>query len=105
MSTMTHQQRSVKIDCAANGSNELIPAAGAGKKIRVHRVYIKLASATTAKFQSAATDLTGAMTATEINPPVMADWPLFETAANEALNLSLGGAVQASGRIWYTIDG
>lgn len=106
MSVMTHQQRSAKIDCASSGANALIAAAGAGKIIRVHRVFIKFASSVAFKFLSAATDLTGVMTGTEINLDMSStDWPLFVTAANEAFNLNLGGAVQASGRIYYTIDG
>lgn len=91
------------ITSAASGSNLLV-AAVAGKRIRVLDYTIVAAGAVTAKFQSAANDLTGALPlpanggASVAGAPAV---PLFETNVGEALNLNLGGAVAVAGHLTY----
>lgn len=97
-----------KIDASSSGSNTIV-AAVAGKKIRVLSYVIIAAGAVTAKWQSASTDLTGAMSLAANGgaaPSVSVLAPggvygLFETASGEALNLNLGGAVNVSGHLTY----
>ncbi len=90
------------IDKATAATHEIV-AAVAGKKIRVLGFYAVAAGAVVATWKSATTAVTGAMTmATGVAvhaPPAGFGW--FETAAGEALNLTLGGAVQVSGNVIY----
>lgn len=93
-----------KVDTAAGGTVAVI-AAVAGQRIYVLALDLSLASSTTIKFQSAATDLTGAMTCTSKQlPPVPLNHglvPWFLCGVNEALNIVFGAAVQCSGEILY----
>ena len=78
------------------GTTQLV-AATAGKKIVVLNYAITLSAAGTAKFQSAATDITGAMDFAAQGGSVAAAGDsivaLFETNPGEALNLvTTGGA-------------
>lgn len=95
------------INAAASGANEIIPAV-AGKKIIVQGYLLVAAGAVTATWKSATTALSGAMsliTGTPVPAPIGGDRmevvPWLETASGEALNLTLGGAVQVSGHITY----
>jgi hypothetical protein len=98
--------RSVAIAAASSGANALV-AAAAGKIIRVMQYTLVAAGTVTAKFQSASTDLTGAMSMIVGLPIVAAGpvstggraTPLFQTVAGEALNISLGGAVAVAGHL------
>lgn len=88
-------------------SNEIVAAAGAGKKIRVFAVKLVAGGAVSTTWQTAATALEGAVPhaanggyTESVDPPAF----LFETAANEALNLLSSGAVQVSGRVSYWIQ-
>ncbi len=95
------------ISGATSGNNTVI-AAVADKKIKVLSVFLIAATAVTVRFESGAdgTALTGVMSVGANGGfvlPAPADptnhW--FETAANELLNMELGGAVQVSGAITY----
>lgn len=99
-----------KISTAASGQTQLV-AGQAGRTIRVHAFFLVAASAVTAKFQSGSTDLTGAMSMITGTPLQAQPAPLqvsargahFETNAGDDLNLNLGGAVQVSGWIEYSV--
>jgi hypothetical protein len=97
----------VAVTGATSGDNALVAAAGAGKGIRVLAICVKAASAVTFRLESGAggTALTGVV-------PLVANgdlgWSLpfnpagwCDTAANAALNMELGGAVQVSGVLVY----
>jgi hypothetical protein len=92
------------ISKAATGE---IVAAVTGKRIRVHGYVLVTTTAVAAKWQSASTDLTGAMPGgsnSVISVPHNPDgW--FETAVSEALNLNLSGSVQVSGHLYYSVVG
>ena len=94
----------VVINTAA-GSTVEIKAAVAGKKIKVYGGFLTLASGTLI-IKSATTALTGAMTLTTLQLPIM-DFgggfvPWFETVAGDALNFTFSGAVQCSGVLFVT---
>lgn len=101
-----------KVDTATSGANAIVTAA-AGRRIRVVSYVLVAAGAVTAKWQSASTDLTGAMSLITGTPLPVAPFPLrhsggydghLQTAPGEALNLTLGGAVQVSGHLTYVLD-
>ena len=93
-----------KIDAASSGNNTIV-AAVVGKKIRVIAADLVCVTAVTVAWQSGAggTALSGTMSFGANGGYVLgynpAGW--FETAAQELLNMSLGGAVQVSGTITY----
>lgn len=96
----------VVISKATSGSGELV-AAVTGKRIRVHGYVYETTTAVTVTFLTAATGLTGAMPGGS-NTVVASGWNpdgWFETAVSEALNISLGGNVQVSGHLYYSIVG
>jgi hypothetical protein len=85
-------------------------AAQSGKVIRVWGLVLTLASATTLTVKSGTTALSGPMSVSgmTLDPPRGRPsddcaFPWWETAAGEALNLVLGGAVQMSGTLLYTV--
>lgn len=85
-----------------NGAGtQVLAAAVAAQTTRVHRLFLT-ASATTATVQFArgATNLTGVITLAAGVPLVLeySEEPHFDTAANEAFNLIVGGAGQVSGQ-------
>jgi hypothetical protein len=92
----------VAIVASSSGANAIL-AAVSGKKIRVLSYVIVATTAVTAKFQSAAVDLTGAMPlgATGVLSAPFNVLGHFETAASAALNLTLGSAVAVSGHLTY----
>lgn len=102
--------KTAKIDCAGAGQNTIVAAVD-GKRIRVLGYTIVAAGSVTAKWQSASTDLSGAMSmivGTPISPPPSAGQfgyksAIIETENGEALNLNLGGAVQVSGHLEYEL--
>jgi hypothetical protein len=98
------------ISGATSGDNTIV-AADATKKIKVLSLFLVAATAVTVRFESAAggTALTGVMSigATGgfvLPPPSDPTNHWFETAANQLLNMELGGAVQVSGAITYYMD-
>lgn len=92
------------ISGSTSGDNTLV-AADSTKKIRVFALSIVAASAVNVRFESAAggTALTGVMSFAANGGYVLpfnpAGW--FETAANQLLNMELGGNVQVSGHLTY----
>ncbi len=92
----------LKIDDATSGQSELV-AAVSGKSIRVLGYVLTGASACSAKFQSASTDLTGPLFlgAPVVVPNDNSGW--IETVAGEALNLFTSANVQVSGHINYQL--
>lgn len=91
------------IDCAAAGDNEIV-AAVVGKKVRVVAYTAVCANTVSAQWKSgAATAKSGAMpfAANGGASPPWNPYGHFETAAGEALNLNLSGAVQVSGHLTY----
>jgi hypothetical protein len=91
-----------KISCNSSGANEIV-AAVAGKRIVVLSYVLVVAGAVSAKWQSASTDLSGAM-ALAANGGVSAPEASaghVETATAEALNLHLSSGVAAAGHVTY----
>jgi hypothetical protein len=97
------------ISSSSSGDNQLVAAAGVGLKIKVLQYTIVAVGAVNATFRSAATAKTGAFPlvansgiASPYVPPNAGH--LFETAANEALNLNLSAAVAVTGHITYIVE-
>lgn len=93
---------SFKIDAAA-AADVAIAAAVADQKTRLYQIVLVAAADVTITVKSASTALTGAMTLTKGVPFILPfnGEPWFATAVNEALNITLGGAVQVSGRAYF----
>ena len=90
------------VSVSSSGANALVSATAA-QTTRVFRIVLMFHAATTAKFQSASTDLTGAMQF-QAGQSLTLDYdgePWFVTQANEAFNLNLGSAVTVTGFIQY----
>lgn len=96
----------LEIDHAASGSNTVLAAQGAGNRIYVVSYVLIADAAVTAEWRTAATGISGAMSlaanggVSAIGQPSS---PLLRTAANEALNLNLGGAVGVRGHLTYFV--
>jgi hypothetical protein len=104
---MASQKRtSLVISAAGSGDNTLL-AAVTGYKIRVHSYKLVAAGAVTTRFESGAggTALTGVMSQiTGVpNDAQFEKEGHFETAVSALLNLELGGAVQCSGHLTYSL--
>jgi len=100
-----YDNESAKIALSADG--ELVPAV-AGKRIVVFGYVLvnNVATAQSASFQSAATDLTGVMGLPSsigggISAHAAKDRCLFKTAEGEALNLNLTAATAVAGHLYY----
>lgn len=94
------------ISTAASGATALVAAQGSGNKIKVHSAFLIASGTTTVKFQGATTDLCGAMALVANVGIVLPFNPVgwfVDTAANVALNINLGSAIQVSGAIRYTV--
>ena len=90
----------------AAGDATLVAAQGAGVKIRVIGFAIVPAASAVITFQSGAggTALTGPMTLTSPLWIESASFGVFETIANQLLNLHQTGVVQISGwLLWCTV--
>lgn len=88
---------------AGSGDNEVV-ALVSGKKIRVLAYNFVASGAVNAKWRSGTTDITGltymdAAGKGKVAPFSPVGW--FETAASEALNLNLSGAVAVGGEVVY----
>lgn len=84
-----------------------IVAAVTGKVIRVYGVNVQSAGAVTMLLKQGSTGLEPARslitgTPVEIKHPVPGR-PAFETAAGAAFGVTLGGSVQVSGSVWYSV--
>ena len=89
------------ISAATLGDNTVV-AAKAGKKIQVERFILVSASAVNVKWRSGTTDLSGLMTMGGTGffglvVPGFGSEDCLETAAGEALELNLSGAVATGG--------
>lgn len=92
-----------KISASASGATPIV-AAVPGKRIRVVSYLLSANADVNAKFQSASTDLTDwlYMGAKGGNGAAFSLAGHFETAAAEALNINLSGAVAVGGFLTYT---
>lgn len=93
------------INIAQQAANQIIAAPGAGLRIRVVGLLLVATGATTVILLSGANALTGAMSmpANGIIDTITDRFPLMMNA-NEAFNITLGGAVQVSGFALYTVE-
>lgn len=102
-STVAETIKYAAIAEASSGNNEVV-AAVTGKAIRVLAYVLVANDAVNAKWRSANTDKSGLLYLAA-NGGVAAtgapDIPLLETAAGEALNLNLSGAVAVGGHVTY----
>jgi hypothetical protein len=96
------------VSVSSSGANQIV-AADATKKIKLLSYVLVASGDVAAKWQSASTDLTGAMSfianggaVSPVGTP-SGGW-LLETAVNEALNLNLGSAVGVRGHISYFLE-
>lgn len=83
------------LDASASGDTQIVAAQGAGIRIRVIAYTFVAAAAVTVKFRSASTAISSGKPVAANGGVVAAEAPhgWFQTAANEALNLNLSGAV------------
>lgn len=90
------------ISASSSGDNSIV-ALVSGKKIRVLRWSITANGAVNAKWRSNTTDITGLRYLTQYASGGGGFCPvgLFETAAGQALNLNLSGAVAVGGELTY----
>ncbi len=92
------------IDKATSGANNIVVAV-AGQTIYVWGWVLTTASATTITWKDGTTALTGAITTATGQPQYSAEVPeerpIWAVAGN--LVLTLGGNVQCSGTVWYSI--
>lgn len=81
-------------NATALGNTQVVAAQGAGVKIRVHGFLIVTTVAQTVKFQSATTDICPGLPLAANGGISTPYYPggMFQTAANEALNINLGAA-------------
>lgn len=96
-----------KIDKATAAAHQIV-AGISGRKIRVYGWLMVAANTVTAKWVSASTDKTGAMTMSAgapnlapVNGNAIDPVAWFTCGSGEDLNLTLGGAVQVSGCVLY----
>ena len=84
---------------------ELVPAQGAGQKIRVTSMSVVATTAVSFSLASAATAICSAKPLGANGGLVLPHNPLgwYETAANEALNIVLGAAVVVAVDITYVV--
>lgn len=87
---------------ASSGANQLV-AAATGAKYRVLQVAVVATTAVSVKFQSGTTDITGTFPLGANGGVVLPynEHGWFETAAGEALNINLSGAVSTGVQIQY----
>lgn len=94
------------VSASSSGANEIV-AAVSGKRISVVGWHVSPGGAVNMKWQSASTDVTGLYYASGAGDDKgasigCAQW--FSTAAGEALNLNLSGAVAVSGVVAYVLE-
>lgn len=95
-------------NAASSGNTQVVPAQGAGVKIRVMALSVISTLSNTVKFQSATTDRTAGFPVAANGGLVMAqsDRGWFETAANEALNINLSLATAVGVQVvWVPVRG
>jgi len=105
---MANGIKSAAVSYATAGTQATIAAPTKGK-IRIHGIALAAAADVTATLKDGSTALTGAMTLAKTAGPLSLGVPpdpnriLWELSAEAAFNITLGGAVQVSGTVWYTI--
>lgn len=100
------------VSYATASTQELVAAPTDGSRIKVYGYHLVAAGAVVATLKSGSTGMTGAMTMATGVPqshPVGGSRldkanACMRCAPNEALNLTLGGAVQVSGWIAYDVE-
>lgn len=101
--------KSAAIACSSSGNNEIV-AAVSGKSIAVLGYVLVANGAVNVKWRSASTDKTGLLYLAANGGAAVPVVPLsklgagacwFATAAGEALNLNLSGAVAVGGHVLY----
>jgi len=106
---MASQERTSLLVSGATSGNNTLLAAQTGYKIRVHSFTIVAAGAVAVRFESGAggTALTGVMSLITGVPMTvnLEREGHFETAVSTLLNMELGGAVQVSGFLTYSLVG
>lgn len=90
---------------AASSGNNIVIAGVAGKRIYIFGIDLSTASSTTVQFKDGTTALTGIMTLNAYSKGLLVSSPAYWvlTAGNDFV-ISLGGAVQMSGAVWYAIQ-
>lgn len=83
-------------------------AAVTNEAITVHKILLLAAGGVTVNFLDGATALNGYPMSLIVGVPLVIegaqpDCVLFQTTGGNALRITLGGAVQVSGIVWYTI--
>lgn len=94
------------VNASALGNTQVVAAQGAGVKIRVHGFLVVTTAAQTVKFQSATTDISAGFPLAANGGVSTPYYPggMFETAANQALNINLGVATAAGVQvIWEPV--
>jgi hypothetical protein len=96
------------VTCATSGANTLVAAPTDGSHIVIDQIHLIPAGAVTATLKSGATGITGAMTLSANQQlsfeNILADeGGVLTCAADTALTLTLGGAVQVSGFVNYRL--
>jgi hypothetical protein len=90
------------IDVAGAGAHVIV-AGVAGKNTRVHGFDLSLSGGSTVQWKCGSTNVTGVMTLNAYTKP-QAEEAHWACAAGEDLSLTLGGAVQAGGILYYRQD-
>jgi hypothetical protein len=82
------------VNASASGNTAVVAAQGAGVQIRVLGLIVVTTAAQTVKFQSATTDISAGFPLAANGGISTTYYPdgMFETVANEALNITLGAA-------------
>jgi hypothetical protein len=83
------------VDASSSGNTAVVAAQGSGVKVRVLSCKVVASAAVTVKFNSASTQISASDSLAANGGYVLPYSPhgWFETAANEALNVNLSGAV------------
>jgi hypothetical protein len=90
------------IDVTGAGAHVIV-AGVAGKNTRVHGFDLSLSGASTVQWKCGSTNVTGVMTL-DAYTKAPSDEAHFACAAGEDLSVTLGGAVQAAGILYYRQD-
>ena len=97
----------VAVNTASSGDTALV-AAQPGKKIRVIGLDVHSAGTVTIALKDGSSVYEGGVRSLilgsqcVIKHPYMGQ-PAYEGTVNTALNIALGGAVQVTGSLWYTV--
>ena len=93
------------IKASVSGDTELV-AAAPGLRCRVHGLRLSVDGAVIVQIvtESAVLEVFNFAAAGTMAPLTLRFQPYYETAANEALNINLSGAVQVNGVLEYTMS-